>query len=63
MKRRQCTKDNPYTPERDKNEPGRGWEHEGAHEVGEQRDGWPGGDIVTMQCPNCGIRWEKELPQ
>ena len=28
-----------------------------------QRDGYPGGDIVTMQCAICGHRWEKELPQ
>ena len=37
--------------------------HHGAREVGEQRDGYPGGDLVTMECPNCGHRWEKELPQ
>lgn len=28
-----------------------------------QRDGYPGGDIVIMECPHCGHRWEKELPQ
>ncbi len=32
-------------------------------EVGEQEDGWPGGDIVTYECPNCGTRWKQELPQ
>jgi len=63
MSRRQCTKDNPYTSERDKTEPGRGWEHDGAHEVGEQEDGWPGGDIITVKCQNCGTRWKEELPQ
>lgn len=38
--------------------------HPGAHEVHDsQRDGYPGGDIVTMECPHCGHRWEMELPQ
>jgi hypothetical protein len=37
--------------------------HPEADEVGEQEDGWPGGDIVTMRCPNCGLRWKTELPQ
>lgn len=38
-------------------------EHDAAHEVGEQEDGYPGGDIVTMECSNCGVRWKQELPQ
>ena len=37
--------------------------HAAAHEVGDQRDGWPGGDLVTMRCPTCGHEGEKELPQ
>lgn len=37
--------------------------HVDAHEVGDQENGWPGGDIVTMRCPNCGHEWKKELPQ
>lgn len=37
--------------------------HASAHEVGDQRDGWPSGDLVTMRCPICGHEWEKELPQ
>lgn len=37
--------------------------HHGAAEVGEQRDGYPGGDIVTMRCEFCGHEWETELPQ
>jgi hypothetical protein len=61
--RKLCTKDNPYTKDRDENEPGYGWEHDGAYEVGEQEPGWPGGDIVKMTCPNCGISWTTELPQ
>ena len=60
--RRKCTKDNPYTLECDKSEPGN-WEHDGAHEIGEQEDGWPGGDIVRMKCSNCGLTWKTELPQ
>ena len=57
-----CTKEKPWDKV-----PG-GWGggrvvHPDAHEVGEQQDGYPGGDIVTMECPNCGHRWEQELPQ
>lgn len=37
--------------------------HEHAHEVGEQRDGWPGGDIITIKCPHCGHTWHTELAQ
>ncbi len=37
--------------------------HPLALEVGEQEDGWPGGDIVKMECPTCGTKWKKELPQ
>ena len=53
-----CTKDAPWKPEY-----GTPVEHEGCHEAGEQDDGRPGGDIVTMVCPNCGTRWREELPQ
>ncbi len=53
-----CTKDDPWTPAK-----GTPVRHHGAHEVGEQRDGWPGGDIVSMRCPNCGHTWTQELPQ
>jgi len=37
--------------------------HPDAVEVGEQQNGYPGGDIVTYECPNCGARWKEELPQ
>lgn len=37
--------------------------HPDAHEVGEQEDGYPGGDIITMKCPHCGVTWREELPQ
>jgi hypothetical protein len=32
-------------------------------EVGEQVDGWPGGDIVRYECLSCGHTWTAELPQ
>ena len=53
-----CTKEHPWT----KSIPGP-VQHTGAHEVGEQRDGYPGGDIITMECSNCKHRWTEELPQ
>ena len=37
--------------------------HPQAREVGEQEDGWPGGDIITNECPVCGTRWKEGLPQ
>jgi len=30
---------------------------------GEQRDGYPAGDIQEYTCPNCGLYFEVELPQ
>lgn len=30
---------------------------------GEQWDGYPCGDTVTMKCPHCGTTWTEELPQ
>lgn len=63
MARRECTEENPYTKERDETEPGRRWSHEGAHEIGEQEDGYPGGDTVKMGCKNCNVEWTKELAQ
>ena len=53
-----CTKENPWTPEK-----GTPVEHDNAHEVGEQENGYPGGDIVRMRCDNCGTTWKTELPQ
>ena len=38
-------------------------QHDSVHEVGDQEDGYPGGDIVTYECRNCGHRWRAELPQ
>jgi hypothetical protein len=56
-----CTEDNPWAPE--KTAPDQRVEHSNVHEIGDQQDGWPGGDIVTMECRNCGTRWREELPQ
>jgi hypothetical protein len=53
-----CTKDKPW----DRVTPGP-VEHDDVREIGEQEDGWPGGDIVTYECGNCGHRWRAELPQ
>jgi len=63
LARKQCTKENPYTPQRDKDEPGDGWEHDAVYEKGEQEDGYPSGDTVRMCCKNCNIEWTKELAQ
>lgn len=37
--------------------------HTDVEEIGEQRDGWPAGDIQRMRCRNCGHEWDEELPQ
>jgi len=37
--------------------------HDAVREVGDQENGWPGGDWVTYECKNCGHRWAAELPQ
>jgi len=61
--RRKCTADNPYTPERGKNEPGYGWEHDNVYEVSDQESLGLGCDVVKVRCRNCGIEWVMELPQ
>lgn len=53
-----CTAETPW-----KREYGYPVVHEDAHEVGDQENGWPGGDIVRMKCPHCGAIWKRELPQ
>lgn len=58
MKAYSCTKEAPWHESL-----GTPVEHDAVREVGEQENGWPGGDIVTMECGNCGHRWRKELPQ
>lgn len=37
--------------------------HHDTREIGEQEQGWPAGDIVTVECLNCSTRWKMELPQ
>lgn len=56
-----CTADRPWPGGRPPN--GARVRHDNTQEVGEQEDGWPGGDIVTIECRNCGTRWQSELPQ
>lgn len=55
-----CTPEDPMTPDRDH---GQRWEHRDTEEVGDQMDGWPGGDVVTVRCKACGTTWREELPQ
>lgn len=54
----ECTEDRPWDGTLN-----RQVRHHGAYELGEQEDGWPGGDIVRMKCAFCGHEWTKELPQ
>lgn len=37
--------------------------HPDAKSVGDQRDGWPSGDLQDYKCPNCGKEFTVELPQ
>ncbi len=53
-----CTAENPWSKEK-----GTPVEHTGSREVGDQEDGYPGGDIVTYECRHCKHRWRAELPQ
>lgn len=55
----ECTPTTPWN----KVDDGRRVRHSDVREVGDQEDGWPGGDIVTYECKNCGYRWRAELPQ
>jgi rubrerythrin len=53
-----CSPEHPM-PQGDK---GR-WQHTNTEEVGDQEDGWPGGDIQKYRCKDCGHTWKEELPQ
>jgi hypothetical protein len=53
-----CTSETPWSPER-----GLPVKHTSVREVGEQENGYPGGDIVTYECRHCKKRWQSELPQ
>ena len=39
------------------------WYHPEARQIGEQRDGYPGGDLADFRCPICRHEWTEELPQ
>lgn len=57
-----CTKDRPWDKHtRPKRGKGR-VVHPDANEI-RQRDGYPGGDVVDYECPNCGVKFSVELPQ
>lgn len=52
-----CTAAEPWTPDK-----GRA-QHPDAVEEGEQKDGWPSGDVQGYRCPHCKLYFEVELPQ
>ena len=62
-KRERCTPERPYSRTLDEELGCVRWDHPQAREVGEQLDGYPGGDIITMRCHVCHITWKEELPQ
>ena len=39
------------------------WAHTNVVEVGDQENGWPGGDYQWYRCTDCGHEWREELPQ
>lgn len=53
-----CTKTNPWKPEF-----GKRVSHDDVVELGDQTDGYPGGDLQKFKCNNCGHEWTAELPQ
>lgn len=54
--RLQCTKDHPYTKERDSNNTQ--WEHDDVEEIDCSCD-----CCAKYKCNNCGLTWKSELPQ
>lgn len=54
-----CTPEKPW----DHKPTGQQVRHTNVEEVGDQEDGWPGGDIQRMRCKDCGHTWKEELPQ
>ncbi len=56
----ECTAEQPWEGTL---QPGQRVRHHGAREVGEQEDGYPGGDLVRYECVHCGTRWKAEIPQ
>jgi hypothetical protein len=55
-----CSPERPMPAERPA---GSRWAHTNVEEVGEQEDGWPGGDWQRYRCRDCGHTWGAELPQ
>jgi len=53
-----CEPGNPWSPDKSDRAV-----HPEAREVGDQQDGYPGGDTVKMHCPVCNHTWTRELPQ
>ena len=53
-----CTKDKPF-----RNGDPLPVEHPDAVEVGNQKPGWPSGDVQRYRCPHCGLSFDVELPQ
>ena len=53
-----CTEKAPWKPEY-----GGGVMHDDVEEIGDQIDGYPGGDLQKYRCKNCGHEWTAELPQ
>ena len=37
--------------------------HPKAFPIGEQEDGYPGGDLQYYKCPDCGVVWLEEIAQ
>ena len=56
--RYQCTAEPPWDPSK-----GSRAVHDNTEDVGEQQDGYPGGDLQRVRCKNCGKSWTMELPQ
>jgi len=56
----ECTKEYPWDGKKD---PDARVRHHDTKEIGDQENGYPGGDIVTKECENCGHRWRMELAQ
>lgn len=53
-----CSPENPMP----KGAPGR-WSHTNVEYVGDQKDGYPGGDWQHYRCKDCHHEWDAELPQ
>lgn len=57
MTRHVCTASDPWTPAK-----GTRAAHPEAAEVLSE-DGYPGGDIATLECPYCNLQFRLEMPQ